>query len=154
MGVAAFRLEGGALCLGQLQRAALIDPRQLAHLQQRALAFQLGFGLITGIDPARRLQAIESGGVDLQPAELAVGEVVLEAQPVEIAIDGLFKFLRRARRIGIVNSQQEFAAFAAGEKIIEQRGAGIADMQQARGRWREADDDVAHRTSRKALVIG
>jgi len=64
-----------------------------------------------------------------------------EPQPTQVAINRLFKRLGRTRRIGVVDPEQEAAAHLFGEQPIEQRGAGIADMQQPGGRRRETDDD-------------
>ena len=43
--------------------------------------------------------------------------------------------------VGVLDAQQEPAAVMAGIEPVEQRGAGAADMQIARGRGGEAGDD-------------
>ena len=138
----------------RLQRSAIVDRRQLARSQQRTLPLQLTFGLKAGIDAARRLELIESHAVLGHAVDLAVGAVMRQPQPLQVAINRLLEFLGRSRRIGIVDAQQKAAAMFLGEQPVQQRGAGIADMQQACGRRREADSDRHQRASRKALVMG
>ena len=36
-----------------------------------------------------------------------------------------------ALAVGVLDAQQELAAVVAGEQVVEQRGAGAADVQQA-----------------------
>ena len=77
-----------------------------------------------------------------QPVGLAGDDVMAQAQPGQVAIDRRLQIpWLRARRVGIVDPQQEFAARLAREQEVQQRGAGIADMQKAGGRRRKADDD-------------
>ena len=119
------------LLVGGLQAGPVVDGRQLARRQQRTLAVELGFGLVTGIDAARRLQLIEGGAVFGKAIGLAIGFVPGQAQPFQVAIDRVFEFFGRARRIGVVDPQQELAAFLFCEQPVQQRGTGIAGMKKA-----------------------
>ena len=58
--------------------------------------------------------------------------------PVEDRVD---RRLGRARLVGILDPQQEFAAMMAGEQPVEQRGARAADMEEAGRRGRETRHD-------------
>ena len=46
-----------------------------------------------------------------------------------------------ALAVGVLDPQQEFAAVVAAEQVVEQGGAGAADMQQAGRAGREAGAD-------------
>ena len=47
-------------------------------------------------------------------------------------------------KIGVVEPQDEHAAFPPREQGIHQRQAGVADMDAARRRRRETNDGLAH----------
>ena len=151
MRLAAFGFELRAC--GGIERGAIVDRRQAARPSQAALTFQFNLSLIGGIDVIRRLQLVESDAVFGEAIGLAVGHVMRQAQPAQIAVDRLLELFRRTRRVSVVNAQNELTACLLGEQVIQQRGAGVADMQQARGRRRETNFD-RHRASRKALVMG
>ena len=157
MGLAAFGFQLGALRVGQLERGAVIDGRLARRHLALAAAVQFGRGLVTGIKPARGLQPFGGcRGRRISAVGLAGEEIVREAQPVQIFDDRGLQIPAWSARVGVVDAQQEFAARLAREQLIEQRRAGIADMQQAGGRRREADDDAAHHRAHpgNALVMG
>jgi hypothetical protein len=60
--------------------------------------------------------------------------------PRQIAFDGFGVFGARAREIGVVEAQNEPPGPAPGEQPVQQRGAGVADVDAPRGRGRETDD--------------
>ena len=53
-----------------------------------------------------------------------------DPEPFQSLQDHLGRSFRAALAVGVLDAEQEFAAVVAGEQIIEQRGAGAADMQQ------------------------
>src|SRR5665213_812796 len=66
--------------------------------------------------------------------------VPIEREPFEPVEDGLNRFGRRTRSVGVLDPQAEFSAVMLGKKPVEQGGAGAADMQESGGRGGEADD--------------
>ena len=124
----------------QRQAGAVID-RGPAHVQQLlALEIQFGRGLEHLVKPALGLQRLGLGAVAVQPQGLTLDPVPMQAQPVEIALDALDIFLARALPVGIVKPQDEGSAGLPGDQIVEQRGAQVAHMNVAGGRWRETGD--------------
>ena len=65
----------------------------------------------------------------------------VEAEPRQSFEDHLGGFGGAALAVGVFDPQQIFAAVVAGEQIIEQRGAGAANVQQAGGAGSEAGAD-------------
>lgn len=63
-----------------------------------------------------------------------------DAEPGEIDLDAARELGRRALEIRIVETQDEAAARARGDEIVEQRRARIADVDAPGGRRRETDD--------------
>ena len=59
-------------------------------------------------------------------------------EEIEIGGDGVGIFAAGAGGVRVVEAQDEGAAGAPGDQRIEERGAGIAHMDQAGGRRREA----------------
>jgi hypothetical protein len=55
----------------------------------------------------------------------------MKPQPGKISADRRDMLLTAARRIGIIDPQQEFPASLLGEQPVVQRGADIADMERA-----------------------
>jgi hypothetical protein len=81
--------------------------------------------------------------------------VPIEAQPAHPIEDRLDRRLGRARAIGVLNPQQEFAAMMACEQQVEERGARASDMQESGGRGRKTGNDsraFAHAGSRCAVI--
>jgi hypothetical protein len=67
--------------------------------------------------------------------------VPVEAQPGQAVEDDLGVFIGGTRLVGILDAEQELAAFFAGEQPVEQRGASAADVEVAGRRGSEADAD-------------
>ena len=61
------------------------------------------------------------------------GLVGREADPGEAVEDGLGERLGAAFTVGILDADEVFAAVVAGEQVVEQGGAGAADVEQAGG---------------------
>ena len=70
--------------------------------------------------------------------------VRVEAEPVETVDDDLGRRVGAAGAVGIFDPQQELAAVMAGEEVVEQRGAGAADVQESSGTRSETGSDRAH----------
>ena len=67
--------------------------------------------------------------------------VPFEAEPLQPVEDRRDRLFGRARAVGVLDAQQEFAAAAARIEPVEQRGARSADMQEAGRGGRKAGDD-------------
>ena len=74
-------------------------------------------------------------------AESGATFVPLEAEPREVGEDGLLGPPGGALEVGVLDAEHEAAAVGAREEVVEERGAGAADVEVARGRRREADAD-------------
>jgi hypothetical protein len=64
---------------------------------------------------------------------LAAHEVWLDSQPLQIGLDRVGVFRLRTLEISIVEAQNERSIAALGEQPVEQRGAGVADMDDPVG---------------------
>src|ERR1044071_9920794 len=78
------------------------------------------------------------------PIELEKGEAV------ENRLDG---FGRGARAVGVLDAQPEGAADMASVEPVEQRGARIADMEEAGGRRGEAGHNFHWKTGIRARFV-
>ena len=106
-------------------------------------AFGGGLGAHGGEVIGREVAAIgfaggEHGVRDLRMAGGAGGLedglfIAVEAEPVQPVQDGLGGGVGAAGAVGVFHAEQEGAAVVAGEEVVEQRGAGAADMQHAGG---------------------
>ena len=88
----------------------------------------------------------EHGVRDLDMAGFAGGledrrRIRVQAEPGQAVEDDVHRRFGAAGFVGILDAEQEFAAFVAGGEKIEQSGAGAADMQQAGGGGGEAGAD-------------
>ena len=144
MRLAAFGLELRAVLGRQLQRGAVVDRRQAARELALAAAVELVGGLVAGIEPADVAQAVGGGVIEREPLRLPDDEVGHDAEPGEVLRDRIGEFGLRARQVGVVVAQQEAPAMAAREQPVEQRRPGVADMQVAGRRRREADERSGH----------
>ena len=61
-----------------------------------------------------------------------------EAEPGKVLLDRRFVFALAAGSIQVFNAQQQAAAGRGGEALVHQRRIGVAEMQRAVGRGREA----------------
>jgi hypothetical protein len=59
--------------------------------------------------------------------------VPIEAEPAEVLDAGVVELGPDARGVEIFKSQQDLAALGAGAPIRQEEGAGVPDMEQARG---------------------
>ena len=59
--------------------------------------------------------------------------VPVDAEPAQVAEQLVHEVLARARLVGVLDAQDEAPAALAGRQKIEQRRAGIAQMQQSGG---------------------
>ena len=114
-----------------------------ALLRQLSLEIELFCVLETGIEQARGFEALRRRGIAIEPRRLPLVLVPVEAKPLEIRLDRLGEFRPRALAIGVVEAQQEPPAGLAREEPIDQRGAGIAEMQPPGRAGRETD--LGHR---------
>ena len=111
--------------------------------QSEAATFWIEFlrGLVAGIDAPRGFQPRERLLVHRQPRRLPLLAVRLQAEPREVLADRVDEPLLAARRVGIVDPQQEAPAGLAREQPVVQRGAQVADMQSPGGRRGKAGGD-------------
>src|SRR5215208_7932900 len=77
---------------------------------------------------------------DLEAVGLAHHAVRRDAEPREIRLDRRRELRLRALEVGVVETQHEGAALAPREQRVQERGAGVADVQEPRRRGGEADD--------------
>ena len=144
MGPAPVLLERLALLVGELEGRPVVDRRQAAGELALAAEFQLLGRLVAGIEPADRLQPVGCGIVELEPVRLTHDHVGRDAEPFQIGLNRIRKFLLRPRQIRIVEAQDEGAALPARIECVQQGDAGVADMDMpGRGRG-EADDGLGH----------
>ena len=91
-----------------------------------------------------RQQLMRHFGMALGAGKLEYGRfVATKAQPIKAVENGLNRGLGRAGTVGILDSQQIFAAVVPRKQVVEQRGARAADVEIASGRGRKARDDRA-----------
>src|SRR6185295_5744793 len=124
-----------------------------------ALAEQLEpDGAVLLIGPAGIEELLLVFLVDRAALALAVGTVVaalahavgvralvpIHPQPGHAVIDELQELLAVARLVGVLDPQDERAPGMPGVKPVEQRGAGAADVEKARGTGRETDTNIGH----------
>src|SRR5690606_34911048 len=79
--------------------------------------------------------------VQREPRRLPLLAIRLEPQPRQIVADRLDEPFLAARRVGIVDPQQEAPTVLLRQQPVVQRGADVADVQPPGGRGGEADDD-------------
>ena len=65
--------------------------------------------------------------------------VPVESEPFQIADDGRVGIGRRSFRVGVLDAQDEGAVMTAREQPVEQRRAGVADVQLTGWTGSEAD---------------
>ena len=80
--------------------------------------------------------------------------IPIEIEPGQAIEDGGDRGLGGAGAVGILDAQAELAAVVAGVEIVEQRGAGAADVQEAGGRRRETGDDLCGCAVVEGRVLG
>ncbi len=116
----------------------------------RSLAFllQVCFAAKAQISFAFTEQALGVFAINIQTVGLAIrcvraadigAFVPVQAQPLEIGNELIFKAGLAAFDVGIFNAQHHGAAVVPGEKPIEQSGAPIADVELSSRRRRETN---------------
>src|SRR5437773_7740377 len=114
-------------------------PRQLTggKAQPDRVLLHVGFALLQ--------QIVGDLLMAREPGALEDGRLIpIKPEPREPVEDDLRVFVRGARFVRVLDTQQKLAAFAAGEEPVEERRAGAADVEVASGGGSEADAD-AHR---------
>src|SRR5690606_11412878 len=81
----------------------------------------------------------DRGIIDFDAPGLVLGRVLENSQPMQIVKYRVSIFLPRAEDVGVVESLNESPAMLQREEPVEQRRAGIADMDLAC--WRRGKTD-------------
>ena len=68
--------------------------------------------------------------------------VPIDSEPLESLIDRGRGFLGVAFRVGVLNSENQFAAVMVNEKPIKQSGPRAADVEITGRRWSESDSNI------------
>ena len=139
MRLAPLGLECGNLVGRQGQCRAVVDRGKPARRLPLAATVQLVLGFIAGVKPAQSLQLFSRRCIERKTLRLARHLVGMDAQPVQINLDGIGIFLPRAFLIGIVEPQHKSTAAMLGKQPVHQSRAGIADMDAPRGRRSKAN---------------
>ncbi len=140
--------------LGRVEVAAaavVAVPHAAGFLDGRGPLFQFVGRAEARIDGARVAQRRQDVQIDRQALALQIGSVgaalawpfvPVQTQPLHGPQDrGVARFAA-ALLVGVLDAQDERAALVARIEPVEERGAGAADVQVARGARREADADV------------
>jgi hypothetical protein len=116
--------------------------RLLGRLRRGALRGDLVLRHIAAIGMAVRHHLVRDLGMAIGAGELEHGIAIpVDAQPFQAREDRVDRRLRRARAVGILDTEQEFAAVMAGIQPVEQRRPCAAEVQVASRRRRKARDD-------------
>ncbi len=141
--VAAGALVGQREVRGERQVAALAVVAGFAMLAfgLLALGFQFLGGAVAGVGFFLAQQLERALAISIEAARLkvtAVGRplVPLHPEPAQALEDFFERLLGGAFLVGVVDTQDEFAAVVAREQVREQSRAHVADMQRAGGAWR------------------
>ncbi len=127
---------------------ALLGLGALAHRREFILAGEAMIRLALGEQSQRHL-AVTVGAGELVH-RLAVP---IEAEPGEAVDDRGDRGVGRALAVGVLDAQEHLAAVTTGEEPVEERGTRAADVEEARGRGREARDDlIGHRRARLSCL--
>ena len=140
MRLAARRFERRALGFRQAQGGAIIDRRPAERLLPLAAPVEFVRRLIGGVEPAQGFEPRGGFVVGRHPLRLAAHQIRLDSQPLQIDLDRVGVFRLRTLEIGVVEAQNERSIAALGEQPVEQRRAGVADMDAPGRRGREPDD--------------
>src|SRR5579871_2068232 len=146
-------LETCPLLGRKLECRAVVNGRCSPGDLPLALALQFERRLVAGIEPSVFLEPFTGHEMCAGAEDLPRKEIVFDPEPCQITDDRSLELGFRALDISVVDPQEKAGLLLAREEMVEHRGSRIADMQQSRGRWGEANNET-HRASRKALVIG
>ena len=147
-------LEIGELLGGQGQCLPSIDGRQATCTPDLAPQVLFLGRFKAGIKHPGLLQSLNSGIIDVHAPRLIVCGIREDAQPMQIIEDGIGVFLFRAHRIGIVKTLTEAALVLLRKQPVEKRGARVADMDAAGGRWGKTDGNCHERGVADELDLG
>jgi hypothetical protein len=103
------------------------------------------------VGAARRREAGARRLVLAEPLRLPQLPIPVEAEPAQIRLDRLGERFGRALGVGVVETEEERAAELARVEPVDERGAGVAEMEAARGARGEAEDGAQ---ARNPFVIG
>ncbi len=132
------------LLLGrEVQRGAVVDWRAAEQPGAGALAVQFLLGLPGRVEAARGDEAVAGVVVKRGAVGLADLQVRGDAEPGKVGLDARRELFGRARAVGVVEAEDVLAGPGLGEQPVQQRRAGIAEMQAA-GRGRGVADDGGH----------
>ena len=131
--------------IGSLAAGAVVfGLAPLLHCQF-ALGVQLLRRAVATVGLALVQQLLHLGAVQIHALGLEEGPLVPgKAQPLHGGHDFIHVLLGGTLGIGILNPEHEGAAVMAGKQIVEQRRAGTADMQIARGAGGKTNTNVCH----------
>ena len=122
------------LGLGQVKGRAVIN-RRFAHVQL-LLALEVKFGrrLKAFVQTAHLDQAFLGRSIAVKAQRLPFHPVPRDTQPAQIVLQTFDIFFLGPFRVGVVDPQNEGAAVLARDRIVEQGGAQVPDMDPAGGR--------------------
>ena len=132
-------LAGGALFRRQCAARAGISRRLARGELPFARNAQLRLCTKAGIGQARGIQARQPFFVDGPTLLLAIHRVraahvrplvPIDAQPVQVGEQGAHEILVGARLVGILDTQYESPAGLARGQVVQQRGAGVPEVQE------------------------
>ena len=126
--------------VGQRERGAIVDRRQAPRLLQLAAAVEFALRFVRRIQKAHRPEALGGRLIERDAVGLPHGEMRGDAEPGKVDLDAIGEFSRGALEIRVVETQNEAAASARGDEVVEQRRARIADVDAASGRRSETND--------------
>ena len=128
-----YALELAAVVIGLVGLSSSFGALVLARRRE--------FGVLRHLGVTRRTCELEG--------DLAVP---LQAEPGQAIQDGLDGGRGGARAVGVLDTQQVFAAVMAGKQPVEERSARAADMQKAGRRGRKTGDDLLGHEREKHLA--
>src|SRR3954466_6403362 len=133
------RLDPPARVLGRERAAGAAILRRTSGREILAaivLEFLRRAEAVVGVAAGEQLVGVRQ--IKSLPLRLAIGAaaaadvgafVPLEAEPAQVVEDALFRLLGRALDVGVFDAQDERAVVPAREQPVEERGAGVADVQ-------------------------
>ncbi len=146
-GYAALRLERGDLLLGQRTAPPVVAGRLPTCPRRAAPLLELLGGAVAAIGVLPLQEAGHRLGIDLGPLGLPVGSVrsadlralvPVEAEPAHVLEHAAERLLGHARRVGVLDPQDERAAVVPGPEPREQGASCVPHVQRPRRRGREA----------------
>ncbi len=155
----ALLLVGGALVVGQRAAVAVVPRGAPLGAGPLVALVELLLRAVAVVGPTGLEEPGSHVGVDVVPLGLAVRReraahlrplVPVEPEPPHDLEQGLVGLDRVAGGVGVLDAEHEGAAVVPGERPVEERGAGEADVRRA-GRRRA--EPHAHRRRRSGRVV-